>query len=178
MQYSVITIVTIIALLAGGRGPTEGLAGTPGGDLFAHNIHVTYATMAITQNTASVRVKYYKHDLEESVATFVKRDSVVLGVDRISDSLYVAYLDSTFRLNQDGRQLSGRVTASGEDGDMWWYQLEYSAPKPITSLRVVNKQLIESFRDQKNILKAQNMDTGARKSFYYNRKAIEFDVSL
>ncbi len=143
-----------------------------------HNIHVTYTTLGIEGNMAAARIKYFKHDLEKAVALFAKVDSVSLGVNTSSDSLYLAYVDSTFVLSQDGQQLHGRMVGSGEDGEMWWYQLLYEAPKVITDLKVDNSQLTEIFRDQKNILKAENLSTGRRKSFYYNKKILSYTVSL
>jgi hypothetical protein len=143
-----------------------------------HNIHVTYTTLAVDGVAAMARVKYFKHDLEKAVALFAKQDSVFLGADPASDSLYNAYVDSTFVLSQNGIQLHAKLVGSGEEGEMWWYQLLYEAPEPISELNIVNSQLTESFRDQKNILKAENLSTGKRKSFYYNREILVYTVAL
>lgn len=143
-----------------------------------HNIHVTYATLGIDGKIAAARIKYFKHDLEKAVGLFARVDSISLGADERSDELFLSYLDSTFVLEQDGVQLESRLVGSGEEGEMWWYQVLYEAPKAIGDLQVTNRQLTEIFRDQKNILKAQRLSTGDRKSYYYNRTVVRYVVKL
>jgi len=168
---------TLLIDLAGVR---EAVAadGAAAESALVHNIHVTYASLGVDQNYASARVKYFKHDLEKAIARAIRKDSVALGVDSISDSLYLGYVDTTFVLLQDGKPLEGRLTSSGEEGEMWWYEILYEAPRTIDRLTIVNTQLTEIFYDQKNILKAQNLETGKRKAFYYNGKVTKYDVDL
>ena len=177
-------LVVAAALWLPGQPRTDGIespikeAAAPTHEALVHNIHVTYATLGVDQNYASARVKYFKHDLEKAIAQAVKQDTVVLGVDAGSDSLYMGYVDTMFVLLQNGEPLEGRLTSSGEEGEMWWYEILYQAPRTIDQLTIVNRQLTEIFYDQKNILKAENLETGKRRAFYYNGKVTRYDVSL
>lgn len=138
-----------------------------------HNVHVTHAQIGVDGEFVAARIKYFKHDLEDAIAKLLKRPTVKLGTDAASDSLFLMYLDAHFILKSGGAQLHGRVVGSGEETEteMWWYEVLYEADEPISDLAIENKQLLELFKDQKNIVKAEHLASGKRQSFYFARRA-------
>ncbi len=172
MMRSTLVLICILSALVVAP-PAKAAPGVPARAVVVHNVHVTHAQLGVDGQYVAARIKYFKHDLEDAIAKHLKRSEVQLGTDASSDSLFLAYLDSHFVLMSGGVQLRGRVVGSGEETEteMWWYEVLYDAGAPIRDLQIENKQLLELFKDQKNIVKAEHLASGKRQSFYFARRA-------
>ena len=155
-----------VIILAGVLAPD---LGTPK----PHNVHVTFGEIGVDGAFVAARIKYYKHDLEEAIARQRGQTSVVLTATPASDSLFAAYLDAHLVFKNGDERLAARIVGSGEEKEeeMWWYEVLYESRSPVTSLSMENKQLMELFKDQKNILRAEHLTSGKRRSFYFVRRA-------
>ena len=75
-------------------------------------------------------------------------------------------------MSSDGRRLSGRVVQSGRDPDvtdqeMWWFQIEASAARPITTLTLRIALFFELYKDQKNLVTLLKMPGEERRSLLF-----------
>ena len=159
-------LLASVFILVGGL-VSDPVAPTP------HNVHVTFGEIGVDGAFVAARIKYYKHDLEDAIARQRGRTSVVLTAGAASDSLFVEYLDAHLLLRNGDERLKARVVGSGEEKEeeMWWYEVLYESQSPVSSLSIENKQLMELFKDQKNILRVEHFTTGKRRSFYFVRRA-------
>jgi len=153
-------------------------AGTTISESEKHNFHVSYGQMAVEDSIAVCRVRYFGHDLEKALQEFVDDAELTLAVNPLVDSLYTSYYHKNLVLEYRGQALTGTISASGEDGEMWWYTMTYIAPDLIDSFRLKNTLLFDHFPDQKNIFKIKHFPSEISQSFYFTRGAEEYDITF
>ena len=157
------------------------LSGAAVNDLL-HEFHVTNGRMAIEGTVAMCEVRFFKHDLEDAVAQFHERPDFRLAAGPFEDSLFVAYLNSTFEVRLNGAVEAPQLVGSGEEivreEEMWWYRFSYEAPETIARLDVKDRLLFDLYDDQRNILKVQHFPSGRSATYYFvpdsDRRTIGF----
>ncbi len=158
---------------AGARGSAPAIPSTdPGeGAPLPHDLHVTYGNLGVEGATAILQVRVFKNDLEEALQRLSPGEVVHLEVSPDVDALFLRYLSRSFRIEVGGTVLDGRIVGSGDDEldrePVWWYQIEYTAPAPITAARVTNTLLFEIFDDQRNVLRVVKFPQESRQAFYF-----------
>ncbi|MDP1858648.1 MAG: hypothetical protein Q8K82_08255 [Gemmatimonadaceae bacterium] len=115
----------------------------------AHDVHLTYSRMVVDGASVACRVRLFKDDLDKAL-----RSS---GPAATTDSLFAAYFNAHVTISSDGHRLSGRVVQSGRDLDvtdqeMWWFQIEASAARPITTLTLRVALFFDLYKEQKNLV--------------------------
>ncbi len=147
-----------------------------------HKFHVSYNRVAVEDNIVVARLRFFKDDLGVALAELSGSESLLIDATPITDSLFQAYIASHFILESGEQRLTGGITASGEEvlgkEMMWWYLVEYQAPETISSLRLTNTLLLDSFDDQKNILQLQHFPSEDRWSYYFLEDDREFYVEF
>jgi hypothetical protein len=96
----------------------------------------------------------------------VEADRVVLAPTVTSDSLFLSYLGQYFTLAVGDNALSGQIVSSGEDRDVWGYELSFRSTIPIDNMSVDNRLLFNLFDDQKNVVQVKHFPTAQRVTLY------------
>lgn len=142
-----------------------------------HNVHVSRGRMAVEGGRAVVRIRFFRHDLEAALAAHHAIDSFSLSNTSRSDSLFLEYLTAHFSVLAGNRQLDASISTSGEDGEVWWFELNFSQRQPIESLAIRNEMLFELFPDQKHFLKVTFFPSGNSRSFYFVAGSAKYEIS-
>lgn len=132
--------------------------------------------MAIEDNLIVLRVRFFRHDLEDALKLFYRRDPVRLSNTAESDSLFSVYFERTFSLVSEGDSLRAEIVASGEDFDIWWYELQFRAEHPVEQLDIMNRTLFNLFDDQQNIFHLTHFPDEERKTLYFVRGSEHYTV--
>lgn len=136
-----------------------------------HKFHASYARMAVEGGVAACEIRFFKHDLEEAIAKHHKLAGYSLSPELEKDSLFVAYLNRTFKVTLNDTLATASLAGSGEETvgheDMWWYLVTYDSGEAINKLSVTNRLLFELFDDQRNILRLQHFPSSKRETFYF-----------
>ena len=132
-----------------------------------HNIHVSYSRIAVEDDVAICNIRMFSHDLELAIKGHYGIDDFTLAPNKYSDSLYTRYFNEKFTFNVDGSDIDATVTGSGEDGEMWWFNMQFKAESKLTSASVLNELLFDAFDDQKNIVKLKHFPSEKNYSFYF-----------
>lgn len=141
-----------------------------------HNIHVTHCRMAVEGGTVAARIRFFRHDLEAAVASFYSLDGFSLENSQESDSLFLGYIHERLSLSVGGKALGPTVVSSGEDDEIWWYELLFSRTETITSLSIRNELLFELFSDQKHFTKLTFFPSQVSRSLYFVEGSATYDV--
>lgn len=141
-----------------------------------HNLHLSHGRMAVERDLIALRVRFFKHDLEDALSQHLKVTSVTLADDAASDSLFIAYLNDTFAVISNGDSLAPRIVASGEQHDVWWYELRFKSPAQIEILEITNRTLFDLFDNQQNILYITHFPSEERRTLYFVRGAEHYQV--
>jgi len=148
----------------------------------AHKFHVSYSRVAVEGTTLVSRVRFFKDDLETALAAAASSPTFSMEISQKQDSLFLAYFSPLFTLNDGSSFLTGSIIGSGEEFEgsqaMWWYLVQYEAQSPIKKLHIVNKLLVETFEDQKNIVQVQHFPSEKTWSLYFVDDAEDYDLSF
>lgn len=160
-------ILTLLAMVAPIRAP-------------AHEFHVTYGRLAVEENVAVGRFRFFREDLELALAAFGRRESFQMEVTPAVDSLFLAYFQQHFRLEVDGRVLEGHIIGSGDDEldrePAWWYLVRFDADGVIGDFQVRNTLLFDQYEDQKNILNVVRFPEESQLSYHFSAGEEVFEV--
>lgn len=167
------SILLGLAVLA--MAPVTYVFGPPSGGV--HNIHVTRGRMIVQDNVAVTRIRFFRHDLEAAIAGFHEMPSFELEDQLRADSLFMAYFCSRFSIEADEEVLAPAIASSGEDGEAWWYEIQYQREAPIGPITIRNELLFELFRDQKHLLRVVYFPSGVSQSLYFVAGASEYEIS-
>lgn len=143
-----------------------------------HNIHVTYGRMAVEGQTAMCQIRFFRHDLEEVLRRRYGQPELQLAVDPEADALFTRYLNERFVMEVDDVRLEGTVISSGEEDEMWWYNVRFEAPAPIHRISLKNTLLFEHFSDQKNIFKIKHFPSEVSEALYFTRGADTYVIHV
>ena len=132
----------------------------------AHDIHLSYARVAVEGRVVHCRIRMFRDDLERALARRAGKPAVTLEAGA-TDSLFAAYFNDQFTLLNDGVRLRGTVVASGEEPEMWWYTVRFEAPAPIRGLALRNGVLFDLFDDQRNMTKVMHLPSEAEFSYFF-----------
>jgi hypothetical protein len=122
--------------------------------------------VAIEGDHIALRMRLFKHDLEDALKAYHSLPRVMLTPTVPSDSLFLSYLHRYFSLVVEGDTLPGQVVSSGEDRDIWWYDLSFNNDSSIDSVRINNQLLFDLFGDQKNIVYVTHFPSEQRETLY------------
>jgi hypothetical protein len=145
-----------------------------------HEFHVTYGRLAVEEQVAVGRIRFFREDLELALAAFGGRDALQMEATPSVDSLFLAYFSEHFRLEVAGRVLEGRIIGSGDDvldrEPAWWYLIRFDADTAIGDFRVRNTLLFELYDDQKNILNVWRFPEGTQRAYHFSAGEEVFEV--
>lgn len=173
----VLTLLALAALAPGATAPPRDAP--PGGPpastgcpaAAAHDLHVSYADMAMEGSVIAGRIRLFKDDLERALGQRLHADAFTLRPGAAADALVLGYLRQNLTLQVDGTVLEPVILQSGEDlldrGPVWWVLVQYEAPAPIEELRVRNTLLFDVFDDQRNIMKLVRFPEETPRTFYF-----------
>ena len=115
-----------------------------------HPLHLSHANMVLEGRHAIINVRLFQDDLELAMSRFHEIDALRVRPDPIIDSLFTDYFNSKFTLTIVDSIHDGRVVASGQADDMWWYAVTFEAAEEITSVTFRNDLLFDIFDDDDN----------------------------
>lgn len=156
-----------------------GRAGTPTGMvLHLHNVHVTRGRLIIEGSAAVARISFFRHDLDAALAAFANDPSFSVTSSSATDSLFLAYFNGRFSMVVDADTLRPAITSSGEGDDSWWYELQFLASKPISSLSLRNETLFEIYSNQKHFMRVKFHPSGKTERLYFVRGAAKHILTI
>lgn len=117
-----------------------------------HPVHLSYGRLVVEGRTLTLRLRLFRDDLETALAKFNGAPVKVVSNGQ-SDSLFARYFNDRALVAADGERLAGVIVASGEDAEMWWYDVRFTAPRDVRTLRVRNGVLFDVYADQRNVVK-------------------------
>jgi len=134
--------------------------------------------MAVEDNVAAMRIRFFTHDLEAMLQQFHASASVSLIPSAGSDSLFLDYFNRHFLLIASSDTLQATIASSGEDRDVWWYELTFVAPSAIERLEITNRLLFGLFDDQRNIVYISHFPSNQRETLYCVAGASDYAVNF
>jgi hypothetical protein len=147
-----------------------------------HDLHVSYGNAAVEGNALTVRIRFYRDDLEAVLARHAGRAAFRLSSEPDVEAAFLAYFRANFTVSAAGRPLAPTVVGSGEDErdrqPVWWYAIQFEAPAPLTAFRIRNTLLTELFDDQTNIVKFVHFPDGKQKTYSFALGEESFEVSF
>jgi len=149
-------VILILPALPPNRGrPTE-----------SHPLHLSHANMVLEGKHAIINVRLFQDDLELAMSQFHAIEGLRVRPDPIIDSLFTVYFNSKFTMSIADSAYEGRVVASGQAEDMWWYAITFEAPTTINTVAFRNDLLFDIFDDQRNITRVLHTSTEKQRTFY------------
>jgi hypothetical protein len=122
-----------------------------------HELHETYADLAIEGGVVAGRIRFFKRDLERALGPILESDEVSLAPGAEADALVVRYLRDRLVLVAAGDTLAPRLLAAEEvrlgHHAGWQVTLSWSADRAVGALRVRSTLLFELHDDQRNIMR-------------------------
>lgn len=122
-----------------------------------HELHETYADLAIEGAVVGGQVRFYQEQLERALGPMADADAVSLTPGAAAVSLVLRYLRDRLVLIAHGDTLDPILLRSGQEPMehhvSWWVVLHYEALAPIDSLHVTNTLLFDVYDDQRNIVR-------------------------
>ena len=146
----------------------------------AHEFHVTYGRLAVEGNVVVGRFRFFREDLELTLAAFARRDTFHMEVTPGVDSLFLAYFQEHFKLETNGQVLEGHIISSGDDEldrePAWWYLVRFDADAVVGDFQVRNTLLFDQYEDQKNILNVVRFPEETQRSYHFSSDEEVFEV--
>jgi hypothetical protein len=134
-----------------------GAAVTRGPAAAVHDLHETYADLAIEDRTVGGRIRFFKRDLERVLGPILGADQVSLTPGPEADALVLRYLRQHLRLEADGEALDAQLLDAAEirlgHHPGWQLTLTWEAEVPVDELHVRNTLLFELHDDQRNVMR-------------------------
>ena len=122
--------------------------------------------MVLEGKHAILNVRLFQDDLELALSRFHAIEGLRVRPDPIVDSLFASYFNARFTLSIADTTHEGRVVASGQAENMWWYAVTFEAADPITAVAFRNDLLFDIFDDQRNITRVLHTSTEKQRTFY------------
>lgn len=123
----------------------------------SHELHESYADLAIDRTTVAGRIQFFRSDLERALGPLANADAVTLIPGDEANALVLRYLRGRLTFSARGDTLLASILRSAviELGhhEGWEVTLSWEATTPIDSLRVRNTLLFELHEDQRNIMR-------------------------
>lgn len=122
-----------------------------------HELHETYADLAIEGRVVAGRIRFFKRDLERALGPILMSDAVALSPGTEADALVLRYLGERLALVAGGDTLRAALLGAEEvrmgHHPGWQVTLSWEAPEPVRELHVRNTLLFEVHDDQRNIVR-------------------------
>lgn len=122
-----------------------------------HDLHETYADLAMEERLVAGRLQFFKSDLERALGPMLHSDAVSLTPGAEADALVLRYLRDRLTLVAVGDTLqptlhrAGPIELGHHEG--WELTVSWEAPEPVRDLRVRNTLLFELHDDQRNVMR-------------------------
>ena len=133
------------------------VAGAAAAPAPAHELHETYADLAIEGGVVAGRIQFFKRDLEAALGPRVGADAITLTPGPEADALVLGYLRDRLRLEAAGKALEASLLRAEEirlgHHPGWEVTLAWEATSPIGDLRIRNTLLFERHDDQRNVMR-------------------------
>ncbi len=142
----------------------------------AHNFHVSYGKMAVQGRAATLMVRFFRDDLEKTLADATGAPSYDMKADTDVETQFLAYFQQHLVIEAGGVALVPRIIGSGEQEKMWWYRLRYDAPVELATFTVRNTLLFDTFEDQRNIVNVMRFPEEKTETLYFTDGAEAFTV--
>lgn len=143
-----------------------------------HNLHVSHTRMVVDGRVAVLRTRFFRHDLENALQKYYGLAGFALDSAERSDSLFLGYARKHLVIISAGDTLAASIVTSGEEQDIWWYELQYRSDTPISNLQVINRVLFDLFADQQNILQLLFIPSGRREMLFFVSGSESYTVAL
>ena len=123
--------------------------------------------MVVEEAVVVLRIRFFRHDLEDALKAYLRMSALSISDDAVSDSLFLSYLDERFLLVSNGDTLDPAIVSSGEERDIWWYELQFKGETPVQDLQITNRTLFDLFGDQQNIFQLIHFPSERRETLYF-----------
>jgi len=146
----------------------------------AHDLHLAYGDMAVEGSLIAGRIRMFRDDLEQALATLVDTDTLTLEPGAEADALVMRYVRDNLHIRVGGQELEASLMGSGEDDldlePVWWVIVQYQAPSSVQELHVRNTLLFDVYDDQRNVFKFVHFPDEAQRTFYFAKGESEHVV--
>lgn len=144
-----------LTLLMSSPGTGDGVPGRAHRDV--HDLHETYADLAIEGPTVAGRLQFFRKDLERALGPILGADAITLRPGPEADALVLRYLRDRLTLVAHGDTLQPALLRSAEielgHHPGWEVTLSWEAASPIDALRVRSTLLFDLHDDQRNVMR-------------------------
>ena len=144
----------------------------------AHNLHVSHGRLVIEDGVIVLRIRFFRHDLEDALKAFHQTSNFALSSDDGSDSLFADYANEHLVIVADDDTLASEIVTSGEERDIWWYELQYRAESPKLVISISNTALFDLFDDQQNIIQVLVLPESRQETLFFVSGSARYDLSL
>lgn len=146
------------------------LFGLPG--TVRHEVHLSHTRLVVEGRVVTGRIRLFHDDTEAVLQRFTGRADLRVTSTESQREAFQRYIDSTITVTAGGTRLRPRVVDAGPDPDvstapMWWYALEYQAPRAVKGLAIRHVLMFEQFNNQRNILTVLTRPGDRRFSLYF-----------
>lgn len=144
-----------------------GLAGAP-----THEIHLSHTRLVVEGTVVTGRIRLFHDDTEAALQRFTGRGDLRVTAADAQREAFRRYIDSTMVVTAAGTRLKARIADAGPDPDvstapMWWYAIEYRAPKAVNGIAIKHVVMFDQFDNQRNIVTVLTKPADQRFSLYF-----------
>jgi len=179
-----LSLMVGLPLLLGAGSPTSDVASSSATSVeaAAHDLHVAYADVAIEGTVMAVRLRIFKDDLEQALGREFGVDALQLTPGPEADALVLRYLRRHLNMSSAGVTPTPEILRSGEDlldrEPIWWAVVQYETAGAVEEIDVRNTILLDSFEDQRNVMKFVRFPEQTARTYYFARGEEERRVSF
>lgn len=121
-----------------------------------HPIHISVTEVGYSKEDKSLQVahKVFVDDFEDRLEALyqVKLEIGLEKEHKDCNQFIMRYLNDNFSMLVNGKQVKGNWVGKELDGPAVWIYVEYPNVKKVKSIKVENRILLETFKDQKNLV--------------------------
>lgn len=143
-----------------------------------HDVHASYARMAIDGNKAYLSIRLFSDDLTTALQQFHKNPNLPLNNEEASLQAFQKYLNWKFILKRNGKQVSAKILEMHQDQMATTYVAQYEAMGALNKFSLRNVVLMELFKDQRNVFKAIKLPSDIEQSHFFGAGVTELEISL
>lgn len=166
-----VTILPLLPLLVAGLLSH----GTPADPVDLHPRRLSQTRLDVSGPTAVAHIRIFPDDLESAMRRTGAGDGYGLKVGD-SDPALLAYIGARLVLSADGISLVPGGVRAEDEGEMWHLTVPFEARAPIRTLVFRNELLVETFPEQRNILRIVHPAAGTDLTWTFSRRREEYRV--
>lgn len=145
-----------------------------------HDVHASYAKMAVDGHDGYMSIRLFTDDLEQALRKFHKKPNLKVRLDEASMQDFQQYLNWKLVLKlPNGKQVSGKVLNVQQEDIMTVFVVEYhAASRTLDRFKLRHDVLKEIFDDQRNVIKFLKLPGDVEQSQFFGGDVHELEIVL